>query len=64
MSRLPQLLVLAGIAIVAVSVFADDLGIGADGAGGFGWKQAVGLGLGAVIAIAGAVIWTRDSRPT
>jgi hypothetical protein len=62
------LLIVLGIALAVVSGFADMLGIGVDtsspdvGVEGeptssaFGWKQALGLGLGVALIVAGAAM--------
>jgi hypothetical protein len=57
MDRRAVAIVLAGIAIVAISVLADPIGLG--GEAGFGWKQAVGAGAGAVLVVAGALVAIR-----
>lgn len=46
-----MLLVLVGIALLAVSAAADPLGVG--GAPGFGWKQIAGVLVGAALAAFG-----------
>jgi hypothetical protein len=45
------LLLLVGIVLLAVSAGADALGVG--GAAGFGWKQIVGVLVGAALAVFG-----------
>ena len=64
-------LIVLGIALAVVSGFADPLGIGADTSPpdvgvedeptsqAFGWKQAVGLGVGVALIVAGAVMVVR-----
>jgi hypothetical protein len=47
------LLAIAGVALVVISALADPIGIG--GGGGFGWKQVVGVIVGAVAAVLGAL---------
>jgi hypothetical protein len=62
------ILILAGIAIVLVSVFAESLGIGVSSGGiegaptspAFGWKQWVGLAVGLVLALAGLAALLRQ----
>lgn len=44
-------LFVVGAALVIISILADTLGIG--GQSGFGWKQTIGVVVGAVILIAG-----------
>jgi hypothetical protein len=48
------LMIVLGVALLAVSLLADSLGLG--GATGFGWKQILGSVVGAVATIAGLVI--------
>ncbi|MGH7333713.1 MAG: hypothetical protein ACREKS_13415 [Candidatus Rokuibacteriota bacterium] len=50
-------LILLGILIVLVSLFADALGIGTSPKDYFGWKQVFGLVVGVVIA--GYGFWRR-----
>lgn len=45
-----------GILLILVAVLADTLGVG--GQSGFGWKQAVLLGLGVIASIVGLAILT------
>ncbi|MGI8439183.1 MAG: hypothetical protein ACR2NV_03120 [Thermoleophilaceae bacterium] len=64
------ILILAGLAVVIVTVFAESLGIGVSSGGiegaptspAFGWKQWVGLALGLVLALAGLAALLR--RPS
>jgi len=44
-------LILIGVALVVLSLFADVLGVGAHA--GLGWKQMAGAALGVVVAIVG-----------
>lgn len=55
--RIAALAVAAGLVVVALAALADPLGLG-EGSG-FGWKQAVGIVVGAVIALAGLVALRR-----
>jgi hypothetical protein len=55
--RIAALLVVVGVALAVISALADPLGIGEGG--GFGWKQAVGVVVGAVAALAGVVALRR-----
>ncbi|HEX9795413.1 MAG TPA: ABC transporter permease [Anaerolineales bacterium] len=57
------LLVLAGLALSAVSLLADNLGLGAQ-AEILGWKQVVGAAAGALLASAGAWLGVRISTGT
>ena len=57
--QLGALIGLAGVLALLIAVLADPLGIGAK-EGTFGWKQAVLLGLGIVLIIAGAVVALRS----
>jgi hypothetical protein len=63
MNRFGGLIFLVGLVIVGLSVFAEDLGITGESAGGFGWKQSVGVGVGALLVVIGAVAWSRRDRP-
>lgn len=47
--------VIAGVLLALVSVFADQVGLGAQGST-FGWKQLLGLVLGLVLLIVGVVL--------
>jgi len=51
-------LAVAGVLLVVVSALADPLGIGEGG--GFGWKQTVGVVVGALLVAAGG--WLTYSR--
>ena len=53
------LLGLAGVALVVVSALANTIGIGKMG---FGWKQILGVAVGAVLAAAGARLLALSSR--
>ena len=48
-------IVVVGVLLALVSLFADALGVGADP--GFGWKQAAGLVVG--VALVGIGLWRR-----
>lgn len=50
-----QILLVVGILLVLVSLFADALGVG--GQPGFGWKQTVGLVIGVALVALG--LWRR-----
>ena len=56
--RLLLLIVVAGIAVAAVSGLANTLDIGSD-TGTFGWKQIVGLIVGVLIALGGLAMLMR-----
>jgi hypothetical protein len=58
-TRMGWLLVGIGVVVLAASALADPLGIG-EGSG-FGWKQVVGIIVGAVVAASGAVVLRRSS---
>jgi hypothetical protein len=53
------LLVVLGIALALVSGLASTLGIGV---GGFGWKQIVGVVVGAALALTGAGLALASAR--
>jgi hypothetical protein len=56
--RLLLLIVVVGVAVAAVSGLANAIGIGSD-TGTFGWKQIVGLIVGALIALGGLAMLMR-----
>jgi peptidoglycan/LPS O-acetylase OafA/YrhL len=60
MDRTAIVLILLGIALAAVSGFADTVGIGDDR--GFHYRQAIGVGVGAALVVAGVVVGLRRSR--
>jgi hypothetical protein len=47
----------AGVVVVFVSAFADQLGLGTQD--GFGWRQAAGIAGGVVIAVVGVLMACR-----
>jgi hypothetical protein len=59
-TRSGWLLVVVGVVVLAVSALADPIGIG-EGSG-FGWKQAVGMVAGLLVAALGVVVVAR--RPS
>jgi hypothetical protein len=61
-TRVAWILVTLGVALVAVSAFADPIGLG-DG-DGIGWKQGAGMVVGAVIVLAGLGLRYRTKRET
>jgi hypothetical protein len=50
-----RLMLVAGLLLALASLFADPLGLG--GTPGFGWKQALGLLVGAALVVLG--VWPR-----
>ena len=54
-TRVGGLLVAVGTVVLALSVAADWIGLGGDG-DAFGWKQTVGVIVGALAIAAGAVV--------
>jgi hypothetical protein len=60
-TRLGWLLVLVGGAVLVVSLLADPIGLGSSG-GAFGWKQATGTVVGAIVLAVGAVALIRARR--
>jgi predicted MFS family arabinose efflux permease len=60
MDRTAIVLILLGIALAAVSGLADTVGLGDDQ--GFHYRQAIGVGVGAVLVVAGVVVALRRSR--
>ena len=59
MDRTAIVLILLGIALAAVSGLADAIGVGDDR--GFHYRQAIGVGVGAVLVVAGVVVGLRRS---
>jgi drug/metabolite transporter (DMT)-like permease len=57
MDRLGLTLIVLGVVLALASGFADTIGIGDDR--GFHYRQGIGVGVGAVIAIAGVVLAVR-----
>ena len=53
--RWPLIILVLGILLALVSLFADPLGVG--GTPGFGWKQTLGLAVGVALAALG--VWRR-----
>jgi uncharacterized membrane protein len=51
----------AGIIVVAIAALADQIGIGTSDA--LGWKQILGVVIGAVIAVSGFIIASRREKP-
>jgi hypothetical protein len=62
MNRTAIVLILLGVALALVSGFADTVGVGDDR--GFHYRQAIGVGVGVVLVIAGIVVQLRSSRST
>ena len=60
MNRTAIVLIVLGIALAFVSGFADTVGVGDDR--GFHYRQAIGVGVGAVLVIAGIVAQIKSSR--
>ncbi len=56
---LGYVLIVVGVVLIVLSVFADTLGIGSGG--GFGWKQIVGTVVGIVVALVGGWFTTRKA---
>lgn len=60
MDRMGVVLIVLGLALAAASGFADTVGIGDDR--GFHYRQAIGVGVGAALVVAGVVVGLRRSR--
>jgi hypothetical protein len=58
--RYGAILLVLGAVVLVLSAFAGQIGIGADDA--IGWKQVVGMVVGAVAIVIGGAIWMR-ARP-
>jgi len=50
-----------GILLVVIAVFADPLGLGRNP--GFGWKQGLGVVIGALVILAGLYLRRRKASP-
>ncbi len=55
------LLVVIGAVVVVLSALADPLGLGSEGTG-FGWKQIVGVVVGATVMAIGAIVFLSAQR--
>lgn len=60
LDRMGVVLIVLGVALAAVAGFADTVGIGDDR--GFHYRQAIGVGVGAALVVAGIVVGVRRSR--
>ena len=60
MDRMGVVLIVLGLALAAASGLADTVGIGDDR--GFHYRQAIGVGVGAALVVAGIVVGVRRSR--
>lgn len=56
---LALIFIVVGLLLALVSAFADQAGLGAVGSG-FGWKQLLGLVVGAILAVVGIVLFRQD----
>jgi hypothetical protein len=52
---LPALVAIVGVLIIVVSALAEPLGLGSEG-GKFGWKQILGIVIGALVVAAGMIL--------
>jgi hypothetical protein len=55
---LARVAIVAGALLVLISLFADPLGLGRSA--GFGWKQILGVVVGALVILAGGYLWWRQ----
>jgi hypothetical protein len=60
--RVLILIVIAGIAIALLSAFANEIGVGSQ-TDEFGWRQTVGVVVGVLVALGGAVMLMRRPPP-
>ena len=60
MDRMGVVLIVVGVALAAAAGLADTVGIGDDR--GFHYRQAIGVGIGAALVVAGIVVGVRRSR--
>ncbi len=51
----------AGVLLVLISAFADPLGLGRSS--GFGWRQTLGVIIGALVIVAGLYLRRRNASP-
>lgn len=51
-----------GVIVVVVAAFADPIGIGG-AEDTFGWKQTIGIVLGAVLVVLGIILAVRGEKP-
>lgn len=61
-SWVPQGLVVLGVLLGVMAIFADELGV-SGGGDGFGWKQLIATIVGLIIALAGVSLWLRPAPP-
>ena len=54
--------IIVGALLAVVSALADQIGLGAPGST-FGWKQLLGLVLGAIILVAGVILLRQPDQP-
>lgn len=59
MDRMGVVLIVLGVALAVASGFADTVGIGDDR--GFHYRQAIGVGVGVALVVAGIVVGVRRS---
>ena len=57
---LARVVIIVGGLLVLISLFADPLGLGRSS--GFGWKQILGVVVGALVILAGGYLWWRQGR--
>ena len=55
--RVGGMVTAVGVVLLVLSALADPIGLG--GGGGFGWKQATGVIVGAAVAVVGLVLMLR-----
>jgi hypothetical protein len=52
------IVIVVGALLVLISLFADQMGLGRSP--GFGWRQILGVGVGALVILAGGYLWWRQ----
>ena len=52
------IVIVVGALLVLISLFADQMGLGR--APGFGWRQFLGVVVGALVILAGGYLWWRQ----
>ena len=55
---LARVAIIVGALLVLISLFADQMGLGRSP--GFGWIQALGVVVGALVMLAGGYLWWRQ----
>ncbi len=57
---LARVVIIVGALLILIALFADPLGLGSPG---FGWKQVLGVVVGALVILAGVYLWSHGKAP-